>query len=270
MNVAVSGSIYIASAGLALGAGFTNLQLDDGKTNTADLIAAPFGGLTGTGPIADLLPGWTVTHGETVLTRLSFNKDEHELDFASLYDELGFMFSTYFAVRPEGQYAIYFQFSHSTPYSISQFAEVPTKARFLAYQVVGSPFSAKIDDEVLQPLPPGNYSYSLDARFLLFDVARFAGKSVTLSLTQVGTPDGYTWLDTIQFLADSPQLSVTRAGTNAVIAWPESFKGYHLQTKELNSPTGTWEIIAGGFENRVTVPVQSGNKVFRLGLGSGR
>jgi hypothetical protein len=67
----------------------------------------------------------------------------------------------------------------------------------------------------------------------------------------------------------SPQLSITLAGTNAMVSWPSSATGFHLQsTTNLASPAAwsnvTQTLSTNGNTISVLVPVSGGRQFFRL------
>jgi hypothetical protein len=173
-----------ATVWTAVAAPFQNLGFEEANTNSAVL----YWGrddlglhwiLYGSGPTADLLPGWEVRIGERSVTTLNYNIEFGYPSFA-IYDrvtlghplETGNRFYVQLATLTAGS-------PFGEPVSIVQSGLVPADAQYLSYDDTGSAGATvypTVNGTRLSPVSQtqGHVSY---------DVSQYAGQEVTLALT---------------------------------------------------------------------------------------
>jgi hypothetical protein len=234
----------------AAGAPFQNLSFDEGQTNNAFLTFPFEGSAQGYGPASELLPHWTLLHGSTNLPQLLFNNTAPSAAYGALFDVKAWRFGAGTGILPAGKFGLSLSFWHSAPLELRQTGLVPPTAAFLSYGCVGHPLEVRINDELLQPLPPATYYPPFDPRVLAFDVKRFAGQEVLLSLQLAGSRDsitgefsGFAEIDGLQFFGTFPALTISRTGEELTFTWPAGIVGVVLEERDLSSTPATWQAL---------------------------
>ena len=103
----------------------------------------------------------------------------------------------------------------------------------------------------------------------LFRLPQADGRpAVRLRFGHAGTDSWYFGIDDVGLYAISgtapePELVATVSGGNLTISWPAGLTGYILQeSASLTAPA--WSPVGGVVNNSVSVPIQTGNRFYRL------
>lgn len=259
-------ALSAAAAITAQAAAFRNLDFEQANTNNLQFSASP----SGVGDPTDLLPGWTLYHGTEVQTSMFFN-GACDCGSAALVNV---------GVPPapiQGTYSLYIETARQVPFSIVQQGDIPPDAAFLRYEYSQFPFSLSINGEpvqylfgfsVLKPQPPPG------TRPVLFDISKFAGQNVELSLTTDLPFMGYgiNFLDNIQFLP-RPRLEVRHQNGVLLFSWPANWPSADfnpvLQSTAGLSASNQWRkvdvpFVQAGVNMTATQAVAGASGFFRL------
>jgi hypothetical protein len=202
MKLWLSGLALVLCAQLN-GAVFRNLNFEE--ANTAAVVPTPpkLGG-GGTGPTAELLPGWQVFRGGTAVTTVGFNL------FTSMFAREGGVSLTGSEFLPAiaGRFSLDLnvpsEFINPNPLSIGQRGDIPSEVRFLTYTYRDQPFIASINgvDLIRDFQNAGLPSTSL------IDISKFAGQTVDLFFRPArgttGNQVGRHTIDSIGFVVPEP------------------------------------------------------------------
>jgi hypothetical protein len=199
-----------------------------------------------------------------------------EGDYATLYDATAWRAWDPIYPQVVGKFGLSVSFRHSTPYELTQVGDVPANAQYLSYH--GAGFEVRIQDQLLQPLPPG--SYLLRSGALVFDVARFVGQAVKLSFKTIEWRDPFStesygggYLDNVQFITELPRLSIGRLGGQVLISWPSSVTDFYPQARDSLVTGPPWaypstSTVVVGDQNVLEIKPEGSSKFFRLLLGT--
>ncbi|MBI2928228.1 MAG: hypothetical protein HYY24_21375 [Verrucomicrobia bacterium] len=196
----------LVSATLALtahAAPFQNLSFDEGATIRV--------GADGYGPIADLLPGWSLSIPAGPLSEIGYNSAPLGDGWVSLIPKDNFggfppypVFGLYsLAVDPV------VRFSSLSPMTLSQRADVPADAVTINFINYGSPFELRLNGTPIsltyQDADPSLFP-GRGLRYASGDVSAFAGQNVELTFSAFyaeGIPSIHG-LDSISFVVREP------------------------------------------------------------------
>ncbi|MBI3413756.1 MAG: hypothetical protein HY043_00325 [Verrucomicrobia bacterium] len=204
-----------------LAAPFVNLDFEAANTNTSQIeyrFGAFFSGIYGTGPTADLFPGWTVLMNGSESNSVAIGNGyyhwptpNYKPGQAALGVPDGQYFSIFGRVFPrEGKYSLFIDLSRDpsgfTPVYLSQQGEVPTNALFLVVHAAAGNIGVSLSTENFEKYEifAGN-TWALnpgDPYALYADVSAWAGKAVTL---RIGASDEQGCVvDGLEFVGSGP------------------------------------------------------------------
>src|SRR5438034_1264429 len=124
---------------------FENLDFEQVNTNTSTLGPGLFPPLvTGTGPTADLLPGWQVLHRGVEHTRIWYDNLAGAVTILSRDHQNAFLPSRAVPGLIDGIYAPIFT-PDDQPFYLTQRGDIPAGARFLTFNDLGTRFDLGIN-----------------------------------------------------------------------------------------------------------------------------
>lgn len=208
---------------------FRNLGFDEANTNTATLFTQPFGqGLTGYGPIGDLLPGWRLYQGTNPVTTVGYNAvsfvwvDGYVTLFSKgEYPQAMFEVDGIYGLQIVGKLL------NQPEFSLAQSGLIPADAKVLYYRYRFSTLLVELNGQPLQTINGyGNglsVPYSVEPTVAGFDVSQFAGQTAEIKFTtQGGLSAPVTCLDTVWFAVPEPwaeALFTTAALPALLVRW---------------------------------------------------
>jgi hypothetical protein len=210
---------------------FKNLGFDDGNTNNLDISGEA-------GFTADLLPGWSLYQGSTLLTMMYFN-DAPDSGSATLLDRNGPRANVY---PPEGSFELYFDrtLQGTVPYSLLQRGDVPQDSRYLRLRYGRYSFQVSLNGTNIPALNVVDSGFAATPRFLFYDVASFTGKTVELMIktTDVGVlpPFDEHLLDSVGFFSSPAITAIAKNDTNVIINWDAIPSAWLEQATSVNGP----------------------------------
>ncbi len=190
---------------LALSSGeaavFQNLNFENANTNTITDLG--FGAHYG--PIADLMPGWTLLRGSNTVTLVGFNNVPPGAGYATI-------FSPTFDAPVIGRYSFAMVPLYDVrgtlfiPFTLSQSGDLPAEVKQIRFLSLGGPVELDVNDSPISltytpvPVQPG-WNGAIPVFEAEGDISPYAGLTVELKFTTLLTPDylGATGLDEITF-----------------------------------------------------------------------
>lgn len=180
---------------------FVNFGFEDADTTKLIASQTQNGVVSGVGAVTDLLPGWSITDGQGIKRNLmSFNQTAAGNGVAVLWENSNLP-RPFFA---DGKYSVYLNALDSL--QLSQSGEVPLGMNGL--QLLRSPQTDGHDPLIVSMnSEPLSILLALGSTNYVYDVSKFAGKTVNLELTvrELGMPYGNSaLLGSLNFIVPEP------------------------------------------------------------------
>ncbi len=193
---------------LALSSGeaavFQNLNFENANTNTITDLG--FGAHYG--PIADLMPGWTLLRGSNTVTQVGFNNVPPGAGFATIFSPAFVGHAPVIGQYSFAMFPLYDVRSHIIliPFTLSQSGDLPAEVKQIRFLSHGGPVELDVNDSPISltytpvPVQPG-WNGAIPVYEAEGDISPYAGLTVELKFTTLLTPDylGATGLDEITF-----------------------------------------------------------------------